>query len=399
MTSPTPFLWGAATAAHQVEGGNRWNDWWALEEAGRLPHRSGEACRHYELYETDFDLARSLGHNAHRLSLEWSRIEPAEGEWNEPALAHYAAVLAALRARGLEPLVTLQHFTLPAWLANRGGWLAPDALDHFARYADTAARAFAGEVRHWITINEPTVYVKHAYLACDWPPCGRRSWQAAARALRRLGRAHVRAYDILHRRRPDVMVGLSHSSPWVVPCNPDRAVDRLAARLRDLALNEIPFRCFGRPARDALDFIGVNYYARQVVRARGASPFGRECTEDHHGAKRHFSTLGWEVFAPGLAEVLRRFSRFGLPLFVTENGIATDDEHERTQYLRDHVASLMRARDSGLDVRGYFWWTLMDNYEWTSGREARFGLCETDYATQARRPRSAAFAFRDLTGR
>ena len=151
MREAANFLWGASTAAHQVEGGNRWNDWWALEESGRLPHRSGEACRHYDLYESDFDLARSLGHNAHRLSLEWSRIEPADGEWNEAALAHYADVMAALRARGLEPLVTLQHFTLPAWLARRGGWLAPDALERFARYVDVAARALAGQVRHWIT--------------------------------------------------------------------------------------------------------------------------------------------------------------------------------------------------------------------------------------------------------
>jgi beta-glucosidase len=392
------FLWGASTAAHQVEGGNRWNDWWALEESGRLPHRSGEACRHYELYESDFDLARSLGHNAHRLSLEWSRIEPVDGEWNDEALDHYARVMAALRARGLEPLVTLQHFTLPAWLASRGGWLAPEALERFDRYVQAAARALARDVRLWITINEPTVYAKHAYVNCDWPPCGRRSWLDAARVVHRLGRAHVRAYETVHRQRPDAMVGIAHSAPYVVPCNPGSAADRLAARLRDGALNTIPFRCFGRPAREALDFIGINYYARQVVRA-GASPFGIECTADHHGAKRHFSALDWEVHPPGLAAVLGRFSRHGLPLMVTENGIATGDEDERTQYLRDHVASLSQARKDGVDVRGYFWWTLMDNYEWAAGKTARFGLCETDYATQARRPRAAAFAFRELIAR
>lgn len=399
MTTPPAFLWGAATAAHQVEGGNRWNDWWALEESGRLPQRSGEACRHYELYESDFDLACSLGHNAHRLSIEWSRLEPADGEWDDAALEHYVKVIAALRQRGLEPLVTLQHFTLPAWLARRGGWLAPDAVERYARYVETVARRLAGDVRHWITVNEPTVYVKHAYVGCDWPPLGRRSWPQAARALRVLGRAHARAYDLLHRHRADAMVGLAHSTPWVVPCDPASARDRLAARLRDAALNEIPFRTFGRPAREVLDFVGVNYYARQVVRAKGLAPFGAECTEDHHGEPRHFSSLGWEVFAPGLAEVLRRFGRHGLPLVVTENGIATRDEDERSRYLASHVASLRAARAEGVDVRGYFWWTLMDNYEWTSGLEARFGLCETDFATQARRPRPAAFAYRDLIER
>jgi beta-glucosidase len=397
MPDAADFLWGTSTAAHQVEGGNRWNDWWALEESGRLPHRSGEACRHYELYESDFDLAQSLGHNAHRLSLEWSRIEPAEGEWNTAALDHYASVIAALRARSLEPLVTLQHFTLPAWLARRGGWLAPDALERFARYAEAAAGTLSRDVRFWITINEPTVYAKHAYVSCDWPPCGYPSWLNAARVVHRLGRAHVRAYDILHRHRQDAQVGIAHSTPYIVPCNPRRMADRLAASLRGSTLNSIPFRCFGRPACKALDFIGINYYARQVVRA-SASPFGSECTTDHHGAKRHFSALGWEVFPPGLAAVLRQFSRYGLPLIVTENGIATDDEEERTRYLRDHVASLSHALNEGIDVRGYFWWTLMDNYEWTSGREARFGLYETDYSTQERRPRPAAIAFRELIG-
>ncbi len=392
------FLWGAATAAHQVEGGNRWNDWWALEESGRLPHRSGEACRHYELFESDFDLARSLGHNAHRLSIEWSRIEPEEGRWSEETLAHYVAVIAALRRRGLEPLVTLQHFTLPAWLARRGGWLAADALPRFARYVEVVSAALTREVRYWITVNEPAVYAKHAFVTCDWPPCGKKSWISAVRVLRVLGRAHVCAYAILHQHRCDAMVGLAHSAPHIVPCNAASVRDRMAARLRDRALNDIPFRLFGCPARNVLDFIGVNYYARQVVRANGFSAFGVECTADHHEATRHFSKLGWEVFPPGLAQTLRNFARMGLPLLVTENGIATDDEAERIQFLRDHVASLRQARDAGLDVRGYFWWTLMDNYEWTAGREARFGLCETDYATQSRRPRAAAFEFRWLIG-
>lgn len=396
MTGERGFLWGAATAAHQVEGGNRWNDWWPLEESGRLPHRSGEACRHFELYESDFDLARSLGHNAHRLSIEWSRIEPADGEMSDDALGHYGDVIAALCSRGLEPLVTLQHFTLPAWLAARGGWLAPDAVARYARYVDAVARALSSQVRHWITVNEPTVYAKHAYVSCDWPPCGRRSWHAALRALQRLGQAHTRAFEILHRHRADAMVGLAHSAPYVVPCNPADGRDRLAARIRDTALNDIPFRLFGRPAREVLDFIGINYYARQVVRASGLAPFGRECTENHHGERRAFSALGWEIHPPGLAAVLQRFSRHGVPLIVTENGIASRDENERTRYLTKHVGSLHQARAAGIDVRGYFYWTLMDNYEWTAGRDVQFGLCATDFATQERRPRPAALAFREL---
>jgi beta-glucosidase len=396
---PPGFLWGAATASHQVEGGNRWNDWWELEESGRLPHRSGEACRHYELYERDFDLAQSLGHNAHRLSLEWSRIEPEPGAWNEPALAHYAQVIRALRRRGIEPVVTLHHFTNPAWLARRGGWPAPGCIEAFRRYVEIVAARLAGEVRYWITVNEPTVYVKHAYVSCDWPPLGPPSWLQAARALRNLCRAHAAAYAILHRHRPDASVGLAHSAPHVVPCNPASRADRLAARARDFALNRLVFRLFGRPARDVLDFIGLNYYARQVVRARDASgwkPFGVECTEDHHGAARAFSPLGWEVFPAGLGAVLREFARFGLPLLVTENGIATDDERQRTRYLLDHVGEVGNALRSGVPVVGYLYWTLMDNYEWSAGRSPRFGLAHVDFATQERRPRPAAEALRSI---
>jgi beta-glucosidase len=162
-------LWGAATASHQVEGGNHWNDWWEAETSGLLPHRSGAACDHYRLYENDFDLARDLGHNAHRFSIEWSRIEPESEVWNEASIEHYARVLQALRDRGIEPVVTLHHFTNPAWFARAGGWLSPGCEQRFARYVEYVASHLPG-VKYWITINEPTVLVKHGYATGDWPP-------------------------------------------------------------------------------------------------------------------------------------------------------------------------------------------------------------------------------------
>jgi beta-glucosidase len=402
---PADFLWGAATSAHQVEGGNRWNDWWELEQEGRLPHRSADACRHYELFESDFDLAKSLGHNAHRLSIEWSRIEPQPGAWDDAALDHYAAVIAALRRRRLEPVMTLHHFTNPAWFAHQGGWTRSDSVAQFVRYVEVVAARFAGDVRYWLTINEPTVYVKHAYVVCDWPPCGRRSWRKAAQALRNLCRAHTAAHAILHRHRSDAMVGFAHNVPYVVACRPGSLADRSAARLRDFVLNRLVFRLFGHSPRQVMDFIGVNYYSRQIVRWRpalgAASAFGGECTADHHQAPRTFTTLGWEVYAAGLARVLRRLARYGLPLMVTENGIATTDEDQRTQFLQDHVRALADAGREGIPLLGYLYWTLMDNYEWNSGHTAQFGLAATDFGTQQRSPRPAARLFRTIckTGR
>jgi beta-glucosidase len=396
MQFPSGFLWGASTASHQVEGGNLWNDWWECEQDGRLPCRSEEACRHYELYASDFDLARGLGHNAHRLSIEWSRIEPVAGEWNEAALQHYADVIEALRSRGIEPVVTLHHFSNPAWFARNGGWTRSDAVSLFARYVERVAARLCGSVRWWLTINEPTVYAKQVFVLGNWPPCRRHGWWRTLLGLRNLCRAHTAAFDILHRHRADALVGFAHSAPYVVPCNPQRRRDRAAAWLRDLALNRLVFLLLGRRPRRVLDYLGVNYYTRQVVRTdlRGGSwLFGTECREPHHETPRSFNLLGWEIFPAGLTGILRRLARHGVPLLVTENGIATLDEAQRTAFLLGHVRALGAALEQGIDVRGYLYWTLYDNFEWREGYAAHFGLAAVDRATQARSPRPAAAAY------
>jgi beta-glucosidase/6-phospho-beta-glucosidase/beta-galactosidase len=212
--------------------------------------------------------------------------------------------------------------------------------------------------------------------------------------------AHVQAYEAMHRIRPDTMVGLAHSAPYVVACNPDRIMDRIAARLREVALNQAFFRLFGRHPREVLDFLGLNYYTRQVVRWRPslgvAAIVGRECTEDHHPPARSFTSLGWEIFSPGLLGALKRFQRLGVPLMITENGIATSDEGERRRYLETHLEALALAVEEGVPVLGYMYWTLMDNYEWTAGRTARFGLASVNFATQERQLRPAAVSYRAI---
>jgi beta-glucosidase len=264
----------------------------------------------------------------------------------------------------------------------------------FGRYVERVAASLSSRVRYWLTINEPTVYVKHAYVMGDWPPCVTKSWISAARSLRNMARAHSAAYAILHRARTDAMVGFAHSAPYVVPCNPARAADRMAAGLRDFALNRAFFRLIGGTPEAVLDFIGLNYYARQVVRWRptldAAGLFGSECRDDHHGVPRTFSPLGWEYFAPGLCETLKHFQRYGVPLMITENGIATSDDELRSRYVADHIEALGQAVREGVPVLGYLYWTLMDNYEWVEGRGARFGLAAVDFATQRRTIRPAA---------
>ena len=397
-TFPPDFLFGAATSAHQVEGLNRWNDWWEAEQAGRLPHASGEACRHFERFERDFDLARSLGHTAHRFSLEWSRIEPEDGRLDGAAIEHYRRVIAALGERGLEPIVTLHHFTNPAWFARRGGWERRDAPERFARFAGLVARELGEGVRLWVTLNEPTVAVQQGWILGEWPPFARGAWRRASRVLTNMARAHVAAYSVLRERRPEAAVGIAHSAPHVVPCDPRRARDRFAARVRDRALNVELFRRIGaEPGHPRhLDFIGLNYYTRTLVRSAGLGAgaiVGRACKDAHHADLGELTQTGWEVHAPGLTEVLERFSGYGVPLYVTENGVATDDEDLRRRYLRDHLAAVARALERGVDVRGYLWWSLLDNFEWALGTRPHFGLAAVDHATQERWPRPAAEDF------
>jgi beta-glucosidase len=401
---PDGFLWGAATAGHQVEGGNVASDWWAFEQSGQVPFHSGEACRHRELYAQDFDLARALGHNAHRFSVEWARIEPRPGRYDEDALDHYAAVVAALRRRGLEPVVTLHHFVAPAWFTAREGWLAADGPERFAAYVQRVVDRLAPDVRWWLTVNEPTVWAKHAYVTGDWPPCVRGDWGRSLRGLRAMARGHRLAYRIIHGRRPDAMVGLAHSAPYVVPSNPARALDRWAARARDLGLNRLLFALIGRPAERWLDFIGINYYNRTVVRwaPRGrAVLLGEDDDRPRDGEARRFSDMGWEIWPEGLAGTLRAFAAYRRPLLVTENGIATADEALRVDYLVAHLRAVAQAIREGVPVLGYLHWSLIDNFEWALGFAPRFGLCAVDFATQARTPRRVAAVYAEIcrTGR
>jgi beta-glucosidase len=393
-------MWGASTSAHQVEGSNRWSDWWEYEQQGRVPYLSGAACRHYELFENDFDLARSLGHNAHRFSIEWSRIEPAEGTFEPDALAHYGDVIRALRARGLEPVVTLHHFTNPAWFLRRGGWSRRDSPALFTRYVEQVV-AHLPPVQYWLTINEPTVYAMQGYILGEWPPCLEAAWLKGVRVLRNLARAHVGAYRVLHGQFPNAKVGFAHSAPLIRPCNPLRLRDRLAAAARNAILNHAFCRWIeARPHRPRhIDFVGLNYYTRTVVRSSGCgvgAVIGRACREPHHGNDGRISTMGWEVFPEGLTATLEDFARYDVPIMVTENGIATEDEDLRRDFLLQHLSAMADALERGVDVIGYLYWSLIDNFEWALGTTASFGLAGVNYATQERTLRPAGTQFADI---
>ncbi len=403
---PAGFLWGAATSSHQVEGSNENSDWWAWEQSGRVTEPSGAAADHFHRFREDFDLARALGHTAHRFSLEWSRIETADGEFSADGLAHYRDVLEALRARGMEPVVTIFHYTLPLWLAERGGLEHPQFERYFERFVERVAREYGDLVRWWVTFNEPVVQVFKGWILGQWPPGRMQDFPAGLRVLRAMLRAHVRAYYALHARRPDAMVSVAKHALALTPCNPRNRLDRLSVRAREYLFNHlfldalhsgamrVPGLLWERlPRARTLDYVGLNYYTRDFVQNTGLSLpglVGNVCTLEHHGHIGKRNELGWEIYPEGFAHFLRAYARYRRPILVTENGLPTNRDDDRWTFTFLHLWQLARAINEGVPVVGYLHWSLLDNYEWADGFKARFGLIAVDYATQARTIRESA---------
>jgi beta-glucosidase len=402
---PQGFLWGAATSAHQVEGGNRGNDWWRFEQQPGMIRggaRSGEACRHWERFDEDFARVRGYGHTMHRLSLEWSRIEPACGHHDAAAITHYHEVFASLRRHGLVPLVTLHHFTNPLWIADAGGWEARATLDRFDEFVRFCAREFGGEVDWWCTVNEPEVGAFRAYSEGVWPP-GYRDDSRALGVLANLLEAHGRAFRILHDEdRADAdgdgraaIVGFAKHLPQFAPDRPWFIPDLMRANFEDRVFNtavlhaavtgDIALSIPGVAAvnrhvpelKRSLDYIGLNYYTRWRVRAFARIP---------HVARRGapLNDLGWEVWPAGLAEAARRAAGTGVPVLITEHGLADAADALRPRALVESLLGLGRAIAAGTPVIGYLHWSLMDNFEWAEGYDGSFGLEHVDFDDPAR---------------
>jgi beta-glucosidase len=388
---PEGFLFGSSTASHQVEGGNFNNDWWAWEHAPgtTCTEPSGDAIDQYHRWADDFELLAALGQNAHRLSLEWSRIEPAPGEYSAAALDHYRRLLERLAELGLTAFVTLHHFTLPRWLAERGGWLAPGAIDSFARYCERVAARLGDVMPFACTVNEPQIVALMGYRDGIFPP-GIRSPFQWRRVTRRLIAAHEAAVAAIGAGPGSARAGACLQLPAFEPARPgDPACE---AACREL------FEVMEEAYLDGLagDFVGVQYYTRQRVDPACASGFAPAPP----GAP--LTLMGWEIHPEGLHRALASAARCGLPVYVTENGIATADDAQRIAYVRDHLAQAARALADGIDLRGFIYWSSFDNFEWAEGYRPTFGLVGIDRDDGLRRvvrPSARAFGALAATGR
>lgn len=391
---PRRFYWGAATSAHQVEGNNH-NNWsvWELENARSLAksaeyklsdlavwpairqqamdpdnYVSGLAIDHYRRFALDLAIAEKLNLNAFRFSIEWSRIEPEEGVWDREAIDHYRDYIREIKRRGMEPMLTLFHWTTPVWFAEKGGFERAGNIKYFVRFAEKVIDEYHADIRYITTINEPDTVASHGYITLDHPPQQRSLWRGFS-VYRNLLKAHKRVHSYAHKKSRRLRVGFTKSYAWVRPGD-DRLITRLAVRADLWLRDDVPIRYVRRKC----DFIGVNYYFSD--RHVG---FGIANTNEK------LNDLGWEMRPEDIKHVLVRLKKWKKPLLVTESGVADQDDEYRKWWIAQTLAAIYAAHKSGADVIGYLHWSLFDNFEWAYGRWPRFGLVEIDYNNDLRR--------------
>jgi beta-glucosidase len=395
---PDGFYWGAATASYQVEGGIEQTDWAKAAREGRVPP-CGRACDHYNRFSSDFDIARSLGHNAHRFSIEWARIEPEEGKFDESVIAHYQEVLQALNERGITPFITLWHFTQPLWFSESGGFERKDSPEIFARYCAFVTSRLSNQCHYFSTMNEPNVFGSNGWLRGSWPPFKRfaltdlvaitnsgRSYEAKAekglsplfrylKVMKNLARAHNDAYREIKKVAPTVDVSyVHHVIVFDANKNPFNKIKAAIA-------NYVWTHIFSKRTASHCDSIGLNYYFYTKF-----------------GDKRVWrkTDMDWNFAPEYIYGALKMLSRYKKPLFISEAGLADATDSGRAEYIQKQVAATWKAIQDGMDVRGHMYWSLLDNYEWALGFEKRFGLVAINYDTLERTIRPSAYVYKRI---
>ena len=403
---PKGFLWGTATAAHQVEGQNENNNWYAWEnQAGRIHQgeKAGLACDWWNgRWKEDLANAAKDGQNAHRFSIEWSRIQPSANTWDEKAIEKYRTMIQGMHKLGLEPMVTLHHFTEPLWIYENGGWENPDTINHFTAFVRYAVDALKDLVTFWVTINEPAVYTVGGYLGGGFPP-GKNDLGKAFIVLSNLVKGHAAAYSAIHNLQPNAQVGIAKQYRAMAPSRPWFPPDRWITRFSSASFNDAfmgaildgNFRFSLRKesipqAIGTQDFLGINYYSQDQIRFKPFA-FNAVFQERHFLPDAQLSETGFIANVPeGMYAALKWAHQFNLPIYITENGVEDAQGTIRPAYLLAHLRKVWAATNSNWQVRGYFHWSQVDNFEWERGWSQRFGLWGIDPESQQRQRRPSA---------
>ena len=420
MSFPKDFIWGVAAAAHQVEGYNNNNQWYLWEstvDASGKPmiaggQQSGIACDHWRRYPQDIILMKELGVKSYRFSVEWSRIEPKEGLFDTLAIRHYQDVCDSLIASGLIPMVTLHHFTNPIWFEKKGAFEKKENVADFVRFTEVVYMALKDKVKWWCTINEPAVYVVGGYFQGDMPP-GKKDPKLAAVVLRNILEAHVQAYWKI-KSLPggdQVNVGLVKNMTQMDPYRKWHLGDWVFANLIDGVFNGTTLHFlktgkykFSMPtmahltdenpkAKGSIDFIGLNYYSHynykfsfNLDKAFQAKLLPGEIKTD----------MDYAMYPEGFYRAIKTISQFGIPIIITENGVADEKDDRRALFISQYLYSVSKAISEGYDIKGYYYWSLMDNFEWSLGYGMKFGLYSVDWPTQTRTLREGSKRYREI---
>jgi beta-glucosidase len=393
------FLWGTATSAFQIEGGIE-NDFTQWEAQGKFQRdhkdpRVGMATDHWNRWEEDFRLLRELRVNSYRFSIEWARVEPEPGRYDQKAIDQYSRMIDRLLEYDIVPMLTLHHFTQPTWFHARSPWHSNRSVESFVRYVDRITPCLLDRVPLVVTINEPLVWLLAAYADAKFPP-GHKNWQFLMIGLHNMLLAHRETYDLVKSQFPACRLGIAHNfiSFKRAPHGSflDRDVKRVIHRFYNHMIpksfrdNRLKFSFpllfdFDEPVPldDRIDFWGVNYYYRLHVkfRFRLHQPF--ELLSIARSSGEGKSDLGWEIYPNGLRKVCRWLRPMNKPIIITENGIACDDDTKRVRFIESHLAAVAQIRKENPNLAGYYYWSLLDNYEWLEGHAARFGLVDVDH--------------------
>ena len=383
---PKEFLWGVSTSAYQIDGGadNDWSKWEKLRGKNQNSENfvCGSACDSYNKYEEDLNLVKNLNCGAYRIGLEWARLEPAEGRFDQAEIEHYRKVLLAFRAKGIKSVITLWHWTNPVWFSERGGWQNPEAANFFSRYAEMVVKEFGDLIDYWLTINEPMVYLSNGYVAGKWPP-NKKSLFQARKAYNNLIKAHRESHKIIHAKYSEAKVGLTMLTNYFEPARRWNFLEVLFSKAANYFWNDR----FVKKLRGDYDFLGLDYYFHD--RIIWYPPFKKNLNKE-------ITDMGWEIYPAGIYQVLKNYAKFEKPLFIMENGLADATDSRRAKFIVEHLKHVHRAAEDGIDVRGYFHWSLLDNFEWSEGFGPKFGLYSVDRKTFLRSPRPSARVYGEI---
>jgi beta-glucosidase len=414
ISFPPTFLWGCADSAFQTEGSqvfdrtvqNSWTDY-EIKSKRQLEDLVGKGCNRWDTFKEDISLIATLGMTAYRFSIEWSKIEPREGFFDQSVLDHYDTLIDEIISQGIKPFITLFHHTLPLWFAQRGGFEKKENIRYFVRYANYIFDRLHTKILFWIILNEPIGYAIEAYFRGNYPPC-KKKLKLAGKVARNMMKAHVLIAQEYKYKNSSIKVGIAHIIQLLDPYHTWNPLEKIVSSFFDTVVNKSLIRFFKTGnfcwplclkyyninAPNSLDFIGINYYTHTLIKhswpltlKTATRSFEPRLNTLHKGFMQK------SIYAEGLYRAIKRASCLSIPIYVTENGVDTIDDQMREEYLKKHFYAMYRARMEGYDIRGYFYWTLVDCFSWNKGYSAHYGIFAVDPHTQQRVLRPAYHYF------